>query len=143
MAKKSAKFSIVYLVGVALVIAGFCCPVFALNAVGGLIKSSSNGFSFVKPGDNGFSTVNIGAILIIAGAVVGAVLCFLKGKNMSTFRLIALLVSIAGGVVLYIAMTQNSFYKWIAEGFLNHASFGFYMIIAGWIVGLVGWILKK
>ena len=79
MGKKVSLLSYLYLIGMALVAIGFCCPMF-----NGLFGSSANGFDFIKNAkDGGF--VAIGAILIIAGAIAGIAACFvpqLKGLKL-------------------------------------------------------------
>lgn len=135
MGKKKVSLPIIYLIGMALVAIGFCCPMFS-----GKILGSSNGFSFINFDNSGF--VTIGAILVFVGAIVGIVGCFLP--NLSILKLVGLCVSIVGGVILVIGFTTNGgIYKAIGKGFLKHATFGFYMIVAGWVVALVGFILKK
>ena len=141
MAKKS-KLPLIYLIGMVLTVVGFCVPMFQ----GKLLGTRYNGFDFINFDSFGF--VTIGALLIFIGAVCGVVLSFLGGKNMNTFRLVALLVSIAGGIVLFIGFTTGSglsgaVYKQIAKHLLKCAFVGFYMVIAGWVVSLIGWVMKK
>ena len=62
MGKKSS-LPLIYLVGMALVVIGFFCPMFK-----GLFGSSANGFDFIKNAKEG-GFVAIGSILIIVGAV--------------------------------------------------------------------------
>ena len=145
MAKKS-KLPLIYLIGVALVIVGFCLPVFRngtvqkiASAFGG--NSGVNGFKFIS--SENFNFVNLGAILIIAGAIAGAVLSFVSVKNSDMLKLVCIVVSIVGGVILFVGCTQDAAYKFIAKGFLKNAFVGFYMILAGWVVGLVGAVTKQ
>ena len=58
-------------------------------------------------------------------------------------QLVALIVSIAGGVVLFIGFNDNVIYKAIAKGFLKHAYMGFYVVLAGWVVSVVGYLTGK
>ena len=58
-------------------------------------------------------------------------------------QLVALIVSIAGGVVLFIGFNDNVNYKAIAKGFIQHAYMGFYVVLAGWVVGVVGYLTGK
>ena len=133
MAKKGS-LPLIYMIGMALVVVGFICPVFDV-----VIKE--NGFDFINFDNFGFKT--IGALLIIAGAVLGLVFCFVGGKNSGMLKLVGLLVSIAGGVVLIIGYSDNMFSKGIGKFFIEVATYGFYMILAGWIVGVVGYVMKK
>jgi hypothetical protein len=57
-------------------------------------------------------------------------------------KLIALIASIAGGVLIIVTYNKNFITQAIGRGFLNSATYGTYMILAGWIVGLVGWFKK-
>ena len=133
MAKKGS-LPLIYLIGMALVVIGFICPVFDFG-----IKE--NGFDFINFDNFGFKT--IGALLIIAGAVLGLVFCFVGGKNSGMLKLVGLLVSIVGGIVLIIGYSDNMFSKGIGKFLINNATYGFYMILAGWIVGVVGYVMKK
>ena len=140
MAKKGNKLSLLYLIGMALVVVGFICPMFQISFFG-LGSASSNGFDFINFDNFGFTT--IGAILIFAGAVLGLVFCFVGGKNGGMLKLVGLIATIAGGVVLILGYSDNMFSKGIGKFFIDIATYGFYMIIVGWIVALVGWVTKK
>lgn len=140
MAKK-VNLPLIYCIGMLLAVIGFCCPMFKIN-LGFLGSSSANGFKFINFDRSTF--VTIGALLIFIGAVAGVVFSFLSGTNMNMLRLLALIVSIVGGVVLVIGFTTNgAIYKEIGKGFLKYAFVGFYMILAGWVIALVGWLMKK
>ena len=134
MAKKGS-LPLIYLIGMALVVIGFICPMFDL------FIGTLNGFDFINFKEFGITT--IGALLIIAGAVLGLVFCFVGGKNSGMLKLVGLLVSIAGGVVLIIGYSDNMFSKGIGKFLVDIATYGFYMILAGWIVGVVGYVMKK
>ena len=140
MAKKSSSMSMIYLIGMALVVVGFICPMFQISFFG-LASASSNGFNFINFDNFGFTT--IGAIMIFAGAVLGLVYCFVGGKNSKMLKLVGLLVSIAGGLVLIIGYSDNMFSKGIGKFFIDIATYGFYMVIAGWIAGIIGYITNK
>ena len=140
MAKKGNKLSLLYLIGMVLVVVGFICPMFQISFFG-LGSASSNGFDFINFDNFGFTT--IGAILIFAGAVLGLVFCFVGGKNSGMLKLVGLIATIAGGVVLILGYSDNMFSKGIGKFFIDIATYGFYMIIVGWIVALVGWVTKK
>ena len=134
MAKKGS-LPLIYMIGMALVVVGFICPVFDF------FIGTLNGFDFINFKD--FGTTTIGALLIIVGAVLGLVFCFVGGKNSGMLKLVGLLVSIAGGVVLIISYSGDVFSEGIGKFFIDVATYGFYMILAGWIVGVVGWVTKK
>lgn len=133
MGKKSS-LPIVYLAGMVLAVIGFCCPMF--KALG----FEANGFKFINFDNSGF--VTIGALLIIAGAIAGVVACFVP--KLSGLKLIFLICSIVGGVVLVIGFTTNGgIYKSIGKQFIKHATVGFYLVLAGWVVALVGQFSNK
>lgn len=134
MAKKGS-LPLIYLIGMALVVIGFICPVFDF------FIGTLNGFDFINFKD--FGTTSIGALLTIIGAVLGLVFCFVGGKNSGMLKLVGLLVSIAGGVVLIISYSGDVFSEGIGKFFIDVATYGFYMILAGWIVGVVGYVMKK
>lgn len=136
MGKKSSSISLIYLIGVALVAIGFCLPMFK-----GLGQTPS-GFKFINFDNFGWMT--IAALLIFCGAVAGVIFSFVSvGSASDLIKLICILVSIAGGVILVINFNDNWLTKQIGKGFFKHAYIGFYMILAGWIVGLIGAITKK
>ncbi len=126
--------SLLYIAGMILAAAGFCCPIFKSGPF------KPNGFDFV--GEK-LSVMSIGGMLIFAGAVAGIILNFIRTKNGRLFRLIALVASIAGGIILFIYLNDNVIYRTIAKGFIKHAYTGFYMIVAGWILAAAGYITGK
>ena len=134
MAKKGVNFSI-YLVGMAITLIGFCMPMFS-----GVFGSSGNGFKFINFDNSGF--VSIGALLIVAGAIAGIVFALLGMGDQLEW--LALALSVAGGVVLVVGFTTNGgIYKAIGKNMIKHATVGFWMIVAGWIIAAVGKVLKK
>lgn len=135
MAKKSSKISLIYLIGMALSLIGFCVPMFK----GKLIGKTWNGFKFINFDNFGFVTV--GALLILIGIILGIVFSLISVKDV--LKLVALIVSIVGGIVLVIGFNQDKLYQAIAKGFLKCAYVGFYLLIVGWIVSIVGYVLKK
>ena len=136
MGKKVSVLGYLYLIGMALVAIGFCCPMFK-----GLFGSSANGFDFIKNAKDG-SFVAIGAILIFAGAIAGIVANFVP--QLKGLKLIFAIVSLAGAVILIIGfMTNGRVYKAIGKHFLKNALFGFYMVVAGIICSIAGAITNK
>lgn len=123
-----------YLAGMAICAIGFLCPLF--KALG----QTANGFSLISKDS---SVISTGILLIFIGAVAGAVLCFVKVKNVKFFKLIALAASILGGIILVVQMNNNALSRLVGKEFLKHATFGFYMIIAGWIIAIAGFIKTK
>ncbi len=135
MGKKSS-LPLIYLIGVALVAVGFCLPMF--KGLG----TTPSGFKFINF-DN-FGATTIAALLIFCGAVAGVVFCFVSaGKNTSLIRLLCIVISIIGGVILIVKFNDNWLTKSIGKGFIKHAYIGFYMVLVGWVAGLIGAVLKK
>lgn len=135
MGKKVSIMSYLYLIGMALVVVGFCCPM-----IKGIFGSSANGFDFIKNVKDG-SFVAIGAILIFAGAVAGLLACFVK--QLSGLKLIFALAVLAGAIILIIGFTTNGgIYKAIGKHLLKNALFGFYMVVVGIVAGVAGALQK-
>ncbi len=138
MAKKNSLMEYIYVVGMALVVVGFCCPMFSALGV------SSNGFKFINFKNSSF--VTIGALLIFIGAVAGIGFNFIsiKGIDSDTLKFIALIASIVGGVILVIGFTTGGgAYKLLGKGLLKNAAVGFYLVIVGWRVALLGKFISK
>ena len=134
MGKKSS-LPLIYLIGVLLVAIGFCCPM-----IKGLFGSSANGFDFIKNAKEG-GFVAIGSILIIAGAILGIIACFVP--QLKGLKLIFALVILAGAVILVIGFTTNGrIYKAVGKHLLKNALFGFYMVVAGIVLSVVGAVQK-
>ncbi len=132
MAKKGFNLSL-YFIGMAVTVVGFCLPMFKLFG-----SNSKNGFGFINFNDSGF--VTIGALLIIAGAIAGLVVSLL---GMEQFEWLAWAVSVIGGIVLVVGFNDNGIYKAIGKHLLKNSTIGMWMIAAGWVVALVGKLLKK
>ncbi len=136
MAKGKSNITSLYFIGMVLVIIGFICPMFK-----GLFGSTANGFDFIGHIKDGHF-VTIGALLIIAGAILGVLTCLVP--SLSGLKSIALIVTVAGGVVLVLGfMTNGGIYKAIGKQFLKRATFGFYIVLAGWVCSIVGFVTGK
>ena len=134
--KKVNLLSYLYLIGMAVVAIGFCCPMFK-----GLFGSTANGFKFINFDNSVF--VSIGALLIFIGAIAGIIVKFVPSLQKNKLDFLCLLVSIAGGVILLVGFTTNGgIYKAIGKAFLKNAISGFYMIVIGWVVAIVGYFSK-
>lgn len=129
------KNNLLYLLGMALVVVGFCCPIF-----NGIANRPINGFNIIKSYD-GF--VQLGALLILIGAACGVILCFVDFKSLALLKFVVLAVCIAGGVVLFLGFNKNVFTQFAGKKILKCATYGFYLIIAGWFVGLAGYFTRK
>ena len=117
--KKINVLSYLYIIGMAVVAIGFCCPMFK-----GIFGTSANGFKFINFDNSVF--VSIGALMIFLGAVGGIVVKFLPKLSKNKLDFLCLLISIAGGVVLLIGFSTNGgIYKAIGKAFLKNAIAGF------------------
>lgn len=137
--KRKASMPMLYCIGMLVTAIGFVLPIFrkAVDAFGKTtVLFSINGFDLVGDGD---STMKIMALLIFIGAVLGVILALLpKVPQAKIIQLIAIVISVVGG--LYCFFNVGDFIKDAAAKCLFA---GFYMIVAGWVVALVGWILNK
>ena len=135
MGKKSS-LPLIYLIRMALIAIGFFCPMFK-----GLFGSSANGFDFIKNAKEG-GFVAIGSILIIVGAICGIVACFVP--QLKGLKLVFAIVALAGAIVLIIGFTTNGgIYKAIGKQLLKRAMLGFYLVVAGIVLGVVGAVTGK
>ena len=150
MAKKGkVSLNLIYLIGMALIIIGFCVPLFFQKQMGGGIKAAKTiGFDFINFDRD--SLCSIGALLIFLGGCLGAALevvsAFVKkigGSTKAILAIVCVAISIIGGVLVVIRFNDNWLMKTIGKGFWKHAFIGVYMIIAGWVVGLLGCFIKK
>ena len=133
MGKKSS-LPVIYLLGMALIVIGFCCPMFS-----GFL-GSANGFKFINFDNSGF--VTIGALLIIVGGIAGLVACFVP--QLKGLKLIFALCVLAGAIILIIGFTTNGgIYKAIGKQLLKRAMLGFYMVVVGIVAGVAGAVMNK
>lgn len=141
MGKKGSSVSLLYVIGMALAVVGFFLPMFK-----GLFGSTANGFSFIKNIDNG-GFAAIGALVIFIGAVVGLVWAVLpmvgiKLPASDLVKLLAVLALVVGIVILFVGFTQSKVYKAVAKGLFKHAMYGFYVLVAGIVLAVVGKFTK-
>ncbi|MBQ6780801.1 MAG: hypothetical protein IJP62_06170 [Treponema sp.] len=136
MAKKSnSPLSYLFVCGLALVVIGCFFPLSTTKLFG---LNGSTAFSIITSDSNGI--LKAGSLLAFCGAVAGIVLSFISVKNQGLLKLISLIVSIAGG--LYVVFNTSSAGKNIAKATLNFGP-GFYIILAGWIIAVIGWVLNR
>ena len=136
MAKKSS-LRLIYFIGMVLVLVGFCVPMFK----GSILGTTSNGFSFIDFEHFGWRTV--AALLILISSVLGIVFCFVSVGSIDLIRLLCIILGIVGAVIIVINFNTNKITQFVGKQFFKHAYIGFYMILCGWVVALVGWITKK
>jgi hypothetical protein len=127
--KKTSFMSYLYVIGMAITVTGFFTPIF--SAFGRHITLT--GFDLVGKGD---SAMKIAVLLIFAGAAAGIVFQFVLNKSL--YKLIALVITVAGG--LYCFFNTNDFGIKMAGNFLD---IGFYMIVTGWCIGTAGFLFAR
>lgn len=130
MAKKSG-LNLLYLIGLALVVVGSFLPVIriSLGFLGNIDFTIIDAFRDLGDLDSWL------ALLMFVAAIVGIVLCFVNVSNGSTLKLICVVASIVLGLIFF---ARGGFFK---EWF-KITGFGFYVIIVGWVVAIIG-ALKK
>lgn len=139
MAKKIDIKSYLYVIGMALVVIGCFLPLLSTR-----FGDSTSAFRIITKG-SGSGVVRVGAILAMLGAVAGVALTFVKGKM---YKLIALVVSILGGLYVFVNyLNQSGAVKGIAK-FAAKASgatpgIGVLLIVVGWIVALLGFFFSR
>jgi len=141
MSKRSSGLSFVYLVGMALVVVGFFCPMFKQFGM------TRNGFDFIN--FNNFGMTTVGALLLLIGAAAGVVIQILKPNK--TYKLAALAIAVAGAVLLILLFTgllednklSSGIQKFIGKNFLKSAYYGFYTVIVGLALAITGFVTNK
>lgn len=136
--KSASKLAILFLVGMAVSLVAFFLPM--LNNLG-----KPNGLKFIDFDNFGF--VTIGALCMLIGTVLGtvvAVLDLLKVKvpSKKLLSFIAIALAVAGVLILVIGFASgNGIYKAVGKSLFKHATYGFYMYVAGVIVAILGLVL--
>ena len=139
MAKKSNLN--LYLLGLVLVVIGCFLPLTASKFFGG-------GSSAFKAITNGSGDLKIGSILALGGAIAGIVFCFVNLGVKLPLKLISLVVSIVGGVYVWICyMNGGALLKGAVKLGLNATGskpgIGLIIILIGWILALHGWLKSR
>lgn len=143
---KKSSISIIYLIGMALVAVGFVLPIFRFNFLG---ARTISGFDLVGDGN---TAMKIYTLLIFIGAVAGIVFSLIKLSNASILKIVALVVSILGFVLVLINMINSDgasiikglgLGKNVGQHIFKSLYIGAYMIIAGWIVSIAGLVTNK
>ena len=142
MGKKLLNSSVVYFIGMALIVVGLFCP---LIKVAG---QTPNAFKFLD--FKNFGTSTVGILLVCIGAVLGIVFALLN-KASNSKKLLALAISLAGGIVILLLLTgvlsdsslAGKLWRMAGKSFIKHAYIGFYLVLAGWIVSIYGWATNK
>lgn len=141
MGNRSTKRGLIgslYVLGLALVVIGCFLPLtthFGGNANG------ATAFSRISKG----GILSVGATLALVGAAAGIVVDILRFPKTHLCKFCALLVSIAGGlyVLLSINENQSKAIKIIANITSSHFGLGFYVIVVGWALAVLGLLLHR
>ena len=139
MGKKSSPISL-YLIGLVLVAVGCFLPL-----TGTSFGSGRSAFDAIT---NGSGDIKVGSILALAGAVAGIIFSFVSLKAKLPVKLLSLIVSIAGGVYvvlsyLNLAPWAKSLTKFAHQTVGTHIAIGLIVILAGWVIALVGWLQTR
>ena len=131
MGKKSS-LPIIYLIGTLAVVVGCFCPIItiSLGFLGKIDFTIIDAFKELKDVDSWL------ALLMFVSAIIGFIICFVGKKNVSLIKLIAIVASIVLGLIF---LSRGGFFK----HWFKICGFGFYVIVAGWVLGLVGAITNK
>ncbi len=140
MAKKSGGISL-YLIGMIVVVVGCFLPLVAHTTFG---FDGGNAFGAITDGSG---DLKVAAILAFAGAVAGIIFSFVSLKGIPA-KLIALIVSVAGGIYMVISMLNlnpvaKKAAKLIGNVFGSKPGLGLILIIIGWIIAIVGYVQNK
>lgn len=141
MAKSKGRALNFFLIGMVIVAVGCFLPLVSSKAFG----SGVSAFDAIT--SDGSGSLKIGAVLALLGAVAGVVFSFVAVKGVPV-RLISLIVSIAGGIyVLVNYLNAGGLGKSIVKGFAKVTQtgpgIGFFVIVIGWILAIVGYIKNR
>lgn len=139
MAKKSTLN--LYLLGLVLVVVGCFLPLTASKFFGG-------GSSAFKAITGGSGDLKIGSILALGGAVAGIIFSFISLRSKLPLKLISLLVSIVGGVYVWLCyMNGGALLKGAVKIGLkatgSKPGIGLIIILIGWVLALLGWLKSR
>lgn len=131
MAKKG-NLNLLYLIGMALVVVGSFLPIIriSLGFLGNIDFTIIDAFRDLSDLDSWL------ALLMFAAAIVGVVFCFVGNSNGSMIKTCALIVSVVLGLIFF---ARGGFFK----NWFKITGFGFYVIIAGWVVACIGNFTSK
>lgn len=131
MAKKSS-FNLFYLIGMIAVVVGSFLPIIriSLGILGKIDFTIVDAFKDLSNLDSWL------ALLMFVAAAIGIILCFVKVSNASMLKTVCLLASIVFGLIFF---ARGNFFK----DWFKITGFGFYIILAGWVIGLIGTFVKK
>ncbi len=129
---KKLSLPLIYLIGALAVVVGCFCPIItiSLGFLGKIDFTIIDAFKDLKDLDSWL------ALLMFVSAVIGVVFCFVGAKNVSLIRLCAIVASIVLGLIFF---ARGGFFK----DWFKITGFGFYVIIVGWVLGVVGAITNK
>lgn len=149
MGKKSlSTMKLVELIGFILAAVGFCLPLTKGKIFG---SNGGSGLNFLKNiFDNGVSFQEVMALLIFVFAVAGIVILLVK--DVKLYGLVCAVGGIVCGVLFYlksIGMFNSGVSKSLIKaankvgGAVAEPNIGIYLLCIGFIVALVGAILRK
>ena len=124
---KGKNLPMLYLIGLLAVVVGSFLPIISIF---GLKFSVLDAFGSLK------TLKSIMALIMFVAAIVGVVFCFLSSNNGALIKTVALFASIICGIIFF---AKAGFF----DGWFNVVGVGFYIIVAGWIVAIIGFVTNK
>ena len=140
MGKKLLNGSLLYSIGMALVIVGLLLPIVKV------MGQTPNAFKFLDM--KNFGTTTVAILLILIGAALGILFSLINKLSAKSNKLIALAITLAGGVILLLLFTGilsdsslgGKIMRAAGKSFIKHAYIGFYVILVGWLAAIYGWL---
>jgi len=132
MGKKKNSMSLLYLIGMIAVVVGCFLPIIEvkLGPLGSIKTNVIRAFQSLDSANSWWQ------LLMFVAAIVGAVLSLVSVKNGNLIKLVALIASIVGGLIFFV---DAGFFDY----FFKIVGIGFFVIIGGWVVALIGCITEK
>lgn len=122
------KMNLLYVIGCAAIVIGFCIPMFKLGFV------NVTGLDYI--GD--FNSTTICALLVLCGGIAGLVCSFVSIKNAKLIKIIAVVAALIGMLALFGVDSRLGF-----KILFKLAYIGFYTVLAGIVLGLIGALTEK
>ena len=126
-----------------LVVVGFCLPLFFMkNPINGkIVAGKTTGWNFINF-DRDVVT-SLGALFIFIGGAIIIIIyndSIIKLNKARILKFLTLLLILVGAIFIFVAFNNSAISQLVGKGALKHAFVGLYMIVAGWVIGLIGWL---
>lgn len=136
--KKGNSTRLIYGIGLILVAVAFVLPIIDLGLLGEL-----NGFEIGKILGSFKSSCQVALIAVFGFAVLGAVGSFLP--KMKILDLVSFIGLIASAIFFFVSLGVKSNAKapsWLTDFALDICGIGFYVLLGGLVVAIVGFVLS-